>query len=151
MQDVTLVAIRIVQQRNVGAAIGVVLDRFHLGRHAFFVAAEINLAILLLVAATTMPNRNFSLVITSTRALFRFQESLFRGVLGDMAFVENGHKPPRCRIWIKALQSHLCLLPCSSRRLAPAALYCVDPKTVTRPDYKFSANSIIFSPSASFT
>src|SRR6266566_748795 len=91
-------------------------------RHAIFIAAEINLAILLLVAATAVPDRNFTLVVTSARALFRFQETLFRRVLGDMAFVEDGHKPPRRCIRIKALQSHRCLLPCSSRRLAPAAV-----------------------------
>src|SRR6266481_3548455 len=64
-----------------------------------------------------------SLLNSCAEALFRFQETLFRSLLGDMALVENGHKPSRRRIWIKALQSHLCLLPCSSRRPAPAALY----------------------------
>src|SRR6267154_2846252 len=114
MQDVALVAIGIVQERDVGAAVGVVLNRFDLGRHAVFIATEVDFAVLLFVPATAMPDRNFALVVTSTGALLRFQETLFRSLLGDMAFVEHGHKPPRCRIWIKALQSHLCLLPCSS-------------------------------------
>src|SRR5260370_23795442 len=124
MQDVALVAIGIVQKRDVGAAVGVVLNRFDLGRHAVFIATEVDFAVLLFVPATAMPDRNFALVVTSAGALLRFQETLFRSLLGDMAFVEHGHKPPRRRIRIKALQSHLCLLPCSSRRLAPAALYC---------------------------
>src|SRR6266404_2817493 len=123
MQNVALVAIGVVQQRDVGAAVRVVFNGFDLGRHTVFIAAEINLAVLLLVAATAVPYGNFALVVTSARALFRFQETLFRSLLGDMAFVENGHKQSRPRIWIKALQSHLCLLPCSSRRPAPAALY----------------------------
>src|ERR1051325_10204812 len=154
MQNVALVAIRIMQQRDVGAAIGVVFDCFDLGRHTILVAAKINLAVLLLVAAAAMPNRNFALVVASAGALFRFQQTLFRSLLGDMALVENGHKPPRRRIWIKALQSHLCLLPCSSLGgLHRPRFYCLThfPTPFTNRDYKFSANSIIFSPSASFT
>src|SRR5713101_6746727 len=111
MQDVALVAIGIVQERDVGAAVGVVLNRFDLGRHAVFIATEVDFAVLLFVPATAMPDRDFALVVTSAGALLRFQETLFRSLLGDMAFVEHGHKPPRRRIWIKALQSHLCLLP----------------------------------------
>src|SRR5258705_236582 len=156
MQDVALVAIGVVQERDVGAAVGVVLNGFDLGRHAIFIATEIDLAVLLFMPAAAMPDGIFAMVVTSTGALLRFQETLFRSLLGNMAFVEHGHKPPRRRIWIKALQSHLCLLPCSSlggmhlplvTAFFPSGLLI----QTLKPDYKFSANSIIFSPSAGFT
>ena len=150
MQDVTLVAIRVMQQRDVGAAVRVVLNGFDLSRHSRLIAAEIDFAILLFVAATTVPDRNFALVVASAGALFRLQKIFFWSLLGDMAFIENGHKPPRRRIWIKALQSHLCLLPCSSLGGYQPPFTAL-PKKPNASDYKFSANSIIFSPSASFT
>src|SRR5258707_1080659 len=44
-------------------------------------------------------------------ALFRFQQRFFRLLLRNMVFVDDGNKPPRSCIRIKALQSHRCLLP----------------------------------------
>src|SRR5258708_37471682 len=114
MQDVPLVAVGVVQQRDIGAAVWIVFNGLDLGRNAGLVARETVLAVLLLVAATAMPDRNSALVVAAARAFFRFQKILFWSLLGDVALVEHGHKPPRRRIWIKALQSHLCLLPCSS-------------------------------------
>src|SRR5260370_842769 len=43
--------------------------------------------------------------------LFRLEQGLFRLLLGDMVFVQDGDKPPRRRIWIKAFKCHRCLLP----------------------------------------
>src|SRR5262249_12582403 len=94
LKDVTLVAIGIVQEREVRTAIRVVLDRGNLRRHAWFVAAKIDFAVLLFVAAAAVPYRNFALVVTAAGALFRFEERLFRRLLGDFALVENGHEPP---------------------------------------------------------
>src|SRR6266851_1459563 len=155
MQDVALFAIGVMQQRDVGAAIGVVFDGRNLRGYADFVASEIHLAVLLLVAAAAMPNHDFAVVVASAGALFRLEQSLFGLLLGDMAFVQDGDKPPRRCIWIKAFQSHRCLLPsyffpappdnlssCAKRRISTLNLANA---------YKFSAYSIIFSPSASFT
>ena len=81
------------QKRQVRAAIRVVLDRRNLCRHTRFVATKIDFAILLLVAAAAVPCRNFALVVTASGALFRFEETLLRRLLGDFALVENGHEP----------------------------------------------------------
>src|SRR6266852_2778446 len=125
VQDVALVAVRVMQQRNVSAAVRVVFDGRYRCRYAFFVAAEINHAILLLVLATTVPHHYFAAVVASAGALFRFQHFLFRRLLGDLALIEHGHEAPRRRIWIKALESHLCL--CLLKRSAPSAAYCHSP------------------------
>src|ERR1700676_1120311 len=111
MQDVALFSIRVMQQRNVRAAIGVILNRGNLGRHADFVAPEIHLAVLLLMPTTAMPDHNFAMIVASAGALLRLQQRFLRLLLSDMALVHDGDKPPRRRIWIKAFQSHRCLLP----------------------------------------
>src|SRR5712675_3008262 len=110
MDDVALFAIRVMQQRNVRAAIGVVFDGRNFRGHADFVAPEIYLAVLLLVATAAMPDHNFAVIVAAAGALFRLQQSLFRLLLGDMALVQDGDEPSRRRIWIKAFQSHRCLL-----------------------------------------
>src|SRR5690606_20250506 len=52
-EDVALLAVDVVQQRDVGAAIGVVLDRCHLGGHAFLLASpEVDDAVPALVTTT---------------------------------------------------------------------------------------------------
>jgi len=109
VQDVALVAVRVMQESDVGAAVRVVLDGSDLGRHAILVAPEIDHAVLLLVAAAAVPDDDFALVVASAGALFGLEQIFLRRVLGDVALVEHGHKPPRRRIWIKALESHLCL------------------------------------------
>src|SRR5260221_2769919 len=140
MDDVALLAIGVMQQRDVRAAIGVIFDGRNFCRHTDFFAPEIHLAVLLLVAAAAMPNHNFAVIVSSAGSLFRLKQGFLRLLLGDMAFVQDGDKPPRRRIWIKAFKSHRRLLP--SYFLLQRNAVCA---------YKFSAYSIIFSPSASFT
>src|SRR5689334_6733156 len=149
MQDVALLAIGVMQQRNVGAAIGVVFDGRNLCGHADFIAPEIHLAVLLLVAAAPMPDHDFAVIVASTGALFRLKQSLLRLLLGDMALVQDGDEPPRRCVWIKAFKSHRCLLP-SYCFLAPRERNEGSQRHISS-SYKFSAYSIIFSPSASFT
>ena len=111
MHNVALFAIGVMQQRQVRAAVGIVFNGRHVGRNADLVAAEIHLAILLLVAAAVMPHHDFAVIVAAAGALFRLQQRLFRLLLGDMAFIHDGNKPSRRRVWIKAFQSHRCLLP----------------------------------------
>src|SRR6202790_3890757 len=99
------------QQRDIRAAIRVIFDGGNLCRYADFVAPEIDLAVLLLVPAAAMPDHDFAVIVAAAGALLRLKQRLFRLLLGDMALVQDGDKPPRRRIWIKAFQSHRCLLP----------------------------------------
>src|SRR5580704_10279795 len=111
MKNVALVAVGIMQERKIRAAVRIVLDRRHFRRDANFVAAKIHLAVLLLMATTAMPDHDFAVVVPPARALLRLEQCLFRLLLRDVALVHDGDKPSRSRIWIKALQSHRCLLP----------------------------------------
>src|SRR5580692_1066254 len=94
VQDVALVAIGVVQQRDVGAAVWVVLNRSDHRWHAFFIATEIDHAILLLVATAAMPDDNFALVVTPARTLLRLKQVLFRRVFRDVALIEHRHETP---------------------------------------------------------
>src|SRR3977135_2937684 len=114
MDDVALFAIRVMQQRTVRAAIGVVFNGRNLRGHTDLVAPEVHLAVLLLVAAAAMPNHDFAVIVAAPGALFRLQQSLLRLLLGDVALVQDGDEPPRRRVWIEAFQSHRCLLPLTS-------------------------------------
>jgi hypothetical protein len=53
VQDVALLAIRVLNQRDVGRAVGIVFDFGNLARHAMFVALEVNATIQALGAAAT--------------------------------------------------------------------------------------------------
>src|SRR5882762_6602859 len=149
MDDVALFAIGVMQERNVRAAIGVVFDGRHLRGHADFVAPEVHLAVLLLVATAAMPDHDFAVIVAAARAFFRLQQSLLRLLLGDVALVQDGDEPSRRRIWIKAFQSHRCLLPLTSSPFREKRNGRIRCKSIYL--YRFSAYSIIFSPSASFT
>src|SRR5258706_13580631 len=146
MDDVALFAIGVMQQRDIRAAIGVVFNGRDLRGHADFVPPEIHLAVLLLVTAAAMPDHDFAVIVAAAGALFRLQQSLLRLLLGDVALVQDGDEPPRRRIWIKTFQSHRCLLPLTSSPFREKR----DEKTRYKSIYlyRFSAYSIIFSPSA---
>src|SRR6516164_2210794 len=145
VQDVALFTVGIVQQSDVRAAVRVVFDGFHLGGDAMLVAAEIDHAVLFLVAAATVPDDDFALIVSPTGALFRLEQALLGRVLGDLALVEHGHEAPRRRVWIKTLKSHLYLYLLNLRHVRRSV------HSELSQSYKFSAYSIIFSPSASFT
>src|ERR1700687_1957163 len=110
MNNVALFAIGIMQQRNVRAAVGVVFNRRNLGGHAFFIAAEIHLAVGFLMSTAAVPNNNFAVAVAAARAFFGLNQGLFRRLFGNVTLVQDGHHPPRRCIWIKTLQSHRCLL-----------------------------------------
>ena len=70
-----------------------------------------------------MPHHDFAVVVASARAFFRLEQLLFRRLLGDMALVDHGYEAARRRVWIKALESNLCLylpnLPATVADLSP--------------------------------
>src|SRR5712664_3807259 len=129
MEDVALLAVGVVEQRQVRAAIRIVLDCRHFRGHAELVAPEVHLAVSLLVAAAAVPDHDFALVVPPARTLLRLQQRLFRLLLGDVALVHDGDEPPRRRIWIKALQSHRCLLPSYCKSLANSPGLTGSPRT----------------------
>ena len=95
MQDVALLAVGVVQQREARRAVRVVFDGRDLRRNALLFAAEIDRAILLLVPAAAMPDGDFAVRVASAGALLRFDQRLFRRLLGDLALIEHGQEAPR--------------------------------------------------------
>ena len=69
-EDVPLFAIRIMQERDAGRAVGIILDFRYLGGNTPLVTLEINDAVALFVATTTMTNGNPS--VTVATRLLRF-------------------------------------------------------------------------------
>jgi len=94
VQDVALLAVGIVQQRQARRTVGVVFDRRHFGRHALLLPAKIHHAILPLVAAAAMPRSDFTVRVAPAGTLPRFQQRLLRHFLGDLALVEHGQEAP---------------------------------------------------------
>ena len=66
-------------------AVGIVFDTLHLGRDAVFVAAEINLAIVLLVAAALMTHGDAAVDVAARFLELATQQARFR-----LAFVQAG-------------------------------------------------------------
>ncbi|PRD30554.1 UNVERIFIED_CONTAM: hypothetical protein NCL1_26162 [Trichonephila clavipes] len=74
---VAALAIGVLQQRDVGSAVRIVLDALDGGRNAILVALEVDHAIQLLVAATDVTHGDAAIVVTTTGALLGLDQ---RGV-----------------------------------------------------------------------
>src|SRR5260370_1432635 len=107
----------------------------------------------LLINSAAPPNPDFAVMVAAAVALFGLGQGLFRLLLGDVVFVQAGDKPPRRCVWIKAFQSHRCLLPSYFFPAPPDNPSSGEERRTLNlaNAYEFSAYSIIFSPSASFT
>src|SRR5699024_3004974 len=66
-EDVPLFAVRILQEGDVGAAVGVVLDALDLGGDIVFIALEIDDAVLSSVAAADVADGDLTLVVSAAR------------------------------------------------------------------------------------
>jgi hypothetical protein len=77
---VPLLAVRVLQQRDVGRAVRVVFDRGHPGRHAVLVALEIDDAVFLPVAAAMMADGDAPVYVAARRLLLG-SSSDFSGVV----------------------------------------------------------------------
>jgi hypothetical protein len=62
-QNVTLLAVDVMQQGNPGTAVRIVFNRRHFGRHAIFVSPKVNQPILSLVTTATMSNCDLALIV----------------------------------------------------------------------------------------
>src|SRR5882762_4841336 len=149
MQDVALLAVGIVQQRQARRAVRIVFDGRNPRRDSFFLTAEINRAVLFLVSAAAMPDRDFAMGVASAGAFLRLDQGLLRRLLGDLALVEHGHEAPRCCVRVKAFQCHNALFSSGTPRGPPPE--AAGAAKAETPGYRLSAYSIIFSPAANFT
>src|SRR5437763_319359 len=92
-QDVALLAVEIVQQGDAGVAVGVVLDRRHLGRHPVLVPLEVDDPVALLVPTAAVAGRLASVGVASAGAGFGHHEGPLGTVACDLGEVRDGLEP----------------------------------------------------------
>src|SRR4051812_43404694 len=91
-QDVALLAVGVVQQRDVGGAVGVVLDRRDLGRHAVLAALEVDAAVQALGPAAAVARGLAAVDVAPARLLEPLDERLLRLALRDLREVGVGRE-----------------------------------------------------------
>ena len=84
MEDVALLAVRVVQQGDQRTAVRVVLDRGHLRGHTDLVAPEVDPPVAPLVASAPEPKRLPALVVAAADPLLPLDEGLVRLVRRDL-------------------------------------------------------------------
>ena len=89
-QDVGLLAVAVVQEGDAAGAVGVVLDGGDLGRDAVLDALEVDLAVLLLVAAAAVARRLAAVSVAATGLRLRVEQRLLGRRLGDVGEVGHG-------------------------------------------------------------
>src|SRR4029077_18539860 len=83
-QDVALLAVLVVDERDSGASVRVVFDGGPLARHAVLVPLEVDLPVQLPVPATLVTRRDAPLVVAAGVRRQRLDERLLRLVRGDL-------------------------------------------------------------------
>jgi hypothetical protein len=92
-EDVALLAVEVVQQRDTGVAVRVVLDGGDLRRHAVLPALEVDLPVLLLVPTAAVARRHAAVHVATRRPLLRLRERLLGLPLADLGEVGDGLEP----------------------------------------------------------
>src|SRR5215467_4433797 len=112
-QDVALLAVRVVQQRDPGRAVGVVLQVRHLGRHPVLVGpAEVDQPVGALVAAALVPHGDPAVQMPATAGIQRADERLLGLAAGDLGEVRPARAPPARRGRLVLADSHVCSDSC---------------------------------------
>src|SRR6185369_6704327 len=111
-EDVALLTVDVVQQRDVRGAVGVVLDVRDLGVDAVLVVAtEVDHAVGALVATTLVPGGDASVRVAAARAVQRANQRLLRRRPSDLGEVgDAGAATTRSRRLVLA-NSHVCVSP----------------------------------------
>src|SRR6185312_739651 len=124
--DVALLAVEVVQQRDAGGAVRVVLDVGDLGRHAVLVVApEVDHAVLPLVTATLMAGGDPAVHVAAALLGQRLHERLLRRGPGDLGEVGDARATTARGHRLVFANRHLCLHPSADR-----AAEGLDPVTV---------------------
>src|SRR6266508_2707649 len=104
--DVALVAVGVVEQRDAGGAVGVVLDRGHARGHAVLVPAEVDDPVALLVPPTLVAGGDAAVDVAAALAGAGGEQRLLRGRLGDLDEVGHRAAPPPWRGWLVLADAH---------------------------------------------
>src|SRR5690606_29918077 len=120
-QDVGLLAVGVLQERDAGRAVRVVLDPHHLGRHAGLVALEVDHPVAALVAAAAEPGGDPAVRVAAAGRGLLLEQLLLRLALGDRREVLAGHAAPPRRGRLVSLDRHGPRLPRRTRSSDRAA------------------------------
>ena len=80
LNDVALLTIQVIHQRDARGAVGIVFDRGHLAGHAKLVPLEVDQAQLLLMATTMVTYRQVARIAAAPGALLDRQQRLVRAI-----------------------------------------------------------------------
>src|SRR5215469_6490574 len=120
-EDVALLAVRVVQQRDPRGAVRVVLDVRDLGRHAVLVVPpEVDQAVRALVPAALVPGGDPAVDVTAALAVQRDDQRLLRLAPGDLGEVGAAGAPPTWGGRLVLTDCHLLLPPIAYRRSGSA-------------------------------
>src|SRR5206468_5036104 len=106
-QDVALLAVRVVQQRDARRTVRIVLDAGDLGRNPVLLAPKFDAAILPLVAPALPAVGDVALVVASARAPQRLEQRLFGLRLRDVGEVGDRAEPRGRRDRLELTDAHI--------------------------------------------
>ena len=87
--DVALLAVLILHQRDVGGAVGIVLNGQDGGGHVDLVALEVDDAVLSAVAAAAMADGDAAVAVAAGVFLDGSEQALLRGNLGQLGIIRD--------------------------------------------------------------
>ena len=104
--DVSLLAVFILNKSDVCGTVGVVLKSENVCHHSGFVTFEIDYTIFGSVAAATMTNGDAAVGVTTGMLLHRFEKAAFRSYLGKSRIIDGGHIATTGSSGVIELNSH---------------------------------------------
>src|SRR5947209_6239444 len=90
MEDVATLSVCVLDERDAGRPVGIVLDLTHRRRDAELVALEIDNAVLPLVSTTAAAHGDVAVIVAATRFLQRLDERLLRLLSRDLGKIRDG-------------------------------------------------------------
>ena len=105
-QDVSLLAVLVLQEGDAGRAVRVVFDGEDLGENSLLLALEIDKTVLSLMAPAAMPHGKATVVVATAGPLSSRRERLFRPVLGNLGKVGKRLEAARGGKGAEAFESH---------------------------------------------
>src|ERR1700730_2131560 len=118
-EDVALLSVLVVDERDAGAAIRVVLDRCDTSGDAVLVALEVDLSVQRPVATALVTNRDAALVVAAGVVRKRFHKALLGLVGGDLLEPGDRHETASRTGRLELAQWHAYTLPNNTSILDP--------------------------------
>src|SRR5262245_17963119 len=101
MQDIALLPILVLHERDARAAVGIVLDLLHDRLHPEAIALEVDDAVLALVTAAAAAHRDVPVVVPAPRLDERLGERLLGRAPRDLRKIRDRSEPRALRDWLE--------------------------------------------------